>query len=112
MNAIEGTCQHSHEVPSAPERVVFMRDGNHEGTSVWYRDDGGFFFASHDQGTLEHRPRCVYVIGHDANQLGDNTPYACDLSTPRGSFLIGVAADDDLAWLTSDAEVIWDSASL
>lgn len=112
MNAIKGTCQHSHEVPSAPERVVFMRDGNHAGTSVWRREDDGFYFASHDRRTLHHAARCIYVIGHDVSQLDRNTPYACDLSTPRGSILIGVCADDDLAWLGTDAEIVWDSASL
>lgn len=109
-NKTSGHGQHSHAVPSTPGIVVEIRDGNHNGTSVWQREGHGFYFASHDRDTLQHADRCVYVVGQDCEELGD-VAYGCDLETPRGSFLIGVSRDDDLSWLTAGAEVIWDSAA-
>lgn len=111
-NEIKGSGQHSHEVPSTPWLVVHITDGNHGGTDVWRAgDDGsdGFFFASRDMRSLEHAERCVYVVGQDANALVD-CAYGCDLETPRGVFLIGVSAEDDLSWITKGAEVLWDSS--
>lgn len=34
-NAIAGSGQNSHEVPSAEGRVVLIRDGHHRGTDVY-----------------------------------------------------------------------------
>lgn len=106
---VAGHGQHSHSVPSVPGLVVEIRDGNHNGTSVWQREGDGFYFASHDQEKLQHAARCVFVVGQDVEELGD-VAYGCDLETPKGSFLIGVSADDDLSWLSDGAEVLWDSA--
>lgn len=108
-NAIAGHGHHSHEVPSVPGRVVEIRDGNHNGTSVFQREDEGFYFVSHDQDRVQHADRCVLVAGQDVEELGE-VAYGCDLSTPRGLFLIGVSDGDDLAWLTDGSEVLWDSA--
>lgn len=108
-NAIAGNGQHSHEVPSIPGIVVEIRDGGHSGTSIWQREGRGFYFASHDQDSLKHADRCVFVVGQDVQELGE-VAYGCDLETPRGSFLIGVSANDDLSWLSDGAEIFWDSA--
>ncbi len=108
-NKIAGHGQHSHEVPTTPELVVFIRDGNHNGTSVWQRENDGFYFASHDHDCVEHTERCVLVAGQNAEELGE-VAYGCDLESPRGLFLIGVSSEDDLTWLTKGAEILWDSA--
>lgn len=106
-NKIQGTGQHSHLVPTVEGQVVEMRDGHHEGTGIWLRNDGKYVFASYDAGTLEIAERCVLVRGQDA----DNFPevYGCDLDSPNGLCLVGIDADDDLSWLDEEAEILWDS---
>ena len=110
-NKLAGHGQHIHSVPSVPGLIVEIRDGHHDGTSVWQREGHGFYFASHDAESLQHADRCVFVVGQDADELVGGVPHGCDLSTPRGSFLIGVATADDLSWLSDGAEVLWDSAA-
>lgn len=108
-NSIAGHGQRSHPVPTSPGLVVEMRDGNHEGTSVWLREDGTYAFASHDHDTVRITERCLLLIGHDVEQIAGDDAYGCDLDGP-GLILIGCAADDDLSWLSDGAEVLWDSA--
>lgn len=114
-NAIAGHGKHSHLVPSVVGLVVEMRDGQHAGTAIWRRGEGDgrrgdeWCFASYDAGTLATAERCVFVVGQDAEEIGE-VAHGCDLDTPRGSFLIGVDLDDDLSWLSDGAEVLWDSA--
>jgi hypothetical protein len=106
-NAIAGHGQHSHRVPTTVGIVVEMRDGNHEGTAIWRRENGRFMFASYDHDDLISAERCVLVCGQDVVTLSE--PYGCDLESPRGLALVGIAVDDDLSWLGDGAEVLWDS---
>lgn len=107
INEIAGRGQHSHEVPTAINAVVEIRDGQHKGTAVWLRTDGTFVFASYDDDTIEYAHRCVLVSGLDGSV--DHGVYGCDLDSPRGTFLVGVDRDDDLSWVPADAEIVWDS---
>ncbi len=87
--------------------MVEIRDGNHEGTSVWLRERGDYCFASHDRNTLETAERCVLLAGQDVENVEE--PYGCDLESPRGLVMLGTHKDDDLGWISEGAEVLWDS---
>lgn len=105
-NAIAGTGQYSHEVPSALGHVVLIRDGQHNGTEV-YRAGSGFRFVSLDGASYETAPRCVLVrLSVPAASLSE--PYGVDLESPDGLALIGLDKDDDA---TEFGEVLWDSAT-
>lgn len=110
-NRIAGYGQHSHEVPTVPGRVVEIRDGHHLGTAVWLRARGlGYYvFASYDTDRVGYAERCVLVRGQDVEDLPEGLPYGCDLDSPDGLALVGVDHDDDLAWLSEHATVLWDS---
>lgn len=113
-NSIAGTGQHGHEVPDAEGRVVLIRDGHHEGTSVWQRGEKGtdqtrFVFVSHDAGRVSYAARCLMAVGQSLENLPDGTPFGCDMDAPRGVLLIGVNHDDDLSWLDADADIEWSS---
>jgi hypothetical protein len=112
QNPTFGSGQHSHEVPVIPGVVVEMRDGAHAGTAVWRRDHRvPFVFASYDTNEVQYAPRCVLVRGQKIDDLDERTvSYACDLEPSDGLCLVGVDNDDDLAWLSEDAVVLWDSA--
>jgi hypothetical protein len=112
-NPTFGSGQHSHEVPVIPGVVVEMRDGAHAGTAVWRREhrDNPFVFASYDTDEVQCAQRCVLVRGQTIDDLDTSSvPYACDLEPADGLCLVGIDNDDDLAWLSEDAVVLWDSA--
>lgn len=100
----------AHPCPVTIGAVVEMRDGNHEGTEIYRRDDDRktFAFVSHDRGTVAFSERCVLLRGVDVEQLVDTeTPYGCDLSTPEGLVLLGIDYNDDPT--VYGGEVLWDS---
>lgn len=113
-NPVAGTGAHSHAVPAVVGRVVEIRDGNHNGTSVWRRasDLRPYCFASHDTGEVMDAERCLLVRDLDVEIIPSGYPYGCDLSTPDGLVLLGIdSAEDptDLDWLEG-SEILWDSA--
>lgn len=109
-NEIRGSGQHSHLVPTVEGLVVEIRDGHHQGTAVWLRPDGTYAFATYDNGKVEIAERCVLLRGQDVEDVVPEQPYGCDLESPDGLVLIGVALDDDLSWISDGAIVLWDSA--
>lgn len=111
-NRIAGSGQHSHPVPTVPGVVVEIRDGQHAGTAVWSRDrEEDFVFASYDSREVETADRCVLIAGQSPDDVPAGIPYGCDLESPRGLVLAGVDLDDDLSWISEDADILWDSSS-
>ena len=101
---VSAPTQLPHPVPSEPDRVVFMRDNSHAGTSVWRSSDRGeFVFASHDTDEVRTAPRCLLVkIG--GGDLFE--PYALDLD--EGVALIGLEHGDPVP---DGLEVLWEAAA-
>ena len=109
-NAVAGSGQHSHAVPSVVGAVVLIRDGNHNGTEVYRLDEGdGFRFVSLDGGGVSTAERCLLIALGDLSVDAIAEPFGCDLDSPKGLALVGVDADDDLEAFAA-AEVLWDSA--
>lgn len=106
-NPTAGSGQHSHPVPVIEGLVVEIRDGQHDGTAVWRREED-YAFASYDRREVRFAERCVLVVGQDGDALPE--PCGVDLDSPRGLALVGLDAGDDLSWLTEGAEVAWDSS--
>lgn len=105
-NLIAGEGYYSHEVPTTEGLVVTMRDGNHNGTSIWKTEEG-FCFASHDHGRVDTVERVLLIRNPNTDEL--QWPYACDLGGGDGMAMIGVDSDAEVS-LSEGEEIIWDSA--
>jgi hypothetical protein len=101
------------EVPLRDGRVVEM--GNRYGAGVyWSEARERYVFVSYDRFDTDTAPRVVLVCGVDKELVDE--PYACDIETPGGLFLVGVDLNNDLSWVSKipaegcTPEVLWDSA--
>ncbi len=113
IRVIEGDCVagqglYSHAVPVDYGRVVFIRDGNHEGTSIWRMDDDRYAFACHETHKLRFADRVILVAGVSADWLSAFDVYGCDLDIIEGMGLIGVEEGEHVE-LGDGAWIIWDS---
>jgi hypothetical protein len=107
---VAGHGQHSHAVPTVVGLVVEIGDGTHEGTSIWLTSRGDYCFALHDWARVTRAPRAVLIRGQSPEDITHET-YGCDLGSPDGLAIVGVTANDGLAWLSKGASVLWDSAA-
>lgn len=111
VNKIVSVGKRSHAVPTVPNLVVEMRDGNHNGTAVYLRSCGTYVFADLDGGLpAEEMPRAILVTGH-LYEYGVPEIFAMDRSDPDGFMIIGLEEHDDLSFLSEGAQVLWDSLS-
>jgi hypothetical protein len=101
-----------HPVPARVGQVVEMRDGHHDGTAVWRRDDNAkpFAFASHDRRKVEYAERVALMRDVDVEEIPPGYPYGCDLDSGIGLVLLGIEADEDPRDVVN-GEVLWDSAA-
>lgn len=109
MTLQNDTAHPAHSCPVQIGAVVEMRDGNHEGTEIYRRDDHdrAFCFVSLDRGRVEYSERCVLLRGVDVETLPAGYPYGCDLDTAEGLVLLGIDYDEDPA--DFGGELLWDS---
>lgn len=111
-----GTGQHSHAVPLRDGLIVEMRDGQHEGTGIyWSEARQRYVFVSYDRKTVVWRKHCMLLRGPSAELDGE--AFACDLESPDGLAIIGYDDEADLHELyycvgmapPSADSVLWDS---
>jgi len=115
MSKRVGSGQHSHLVPMRDGAVVGMRDGQTDGTDLfWSQMHACYVAVSYDADECSYHQR-ILVRGVDVNECGEEL-VACDLESPDGLAFLSyerdstVEASDLVAAEGCGVCILWDSA--
>jgi hypothetical protein len=110
-----GSGQHSHEVPGRDGRVVWVTDGHHEGTEIFWSPLKKVYVSVQwdysDAERCQTHDRLILVRGADVDEC-EASLVACDLESPDGLLFLHVEPGEvvDLpAAKGCDVEILWDS---